>query len=248
MIKVQKSFQEKQKILYLVATPIGHLQELTPRALEVLKNAELVLCESIYSYLKLTNYFQINQQNQKTITYDNLKEKSEFQVNKILSQMEKYKKIALVSKAGYPIISDPGRVLVNKWVRLGNYIVPISGSSAFLNSLVASGIYYHHFSFLGFLPRNDRKQQLIFQTYRQITSALIVYESPHRLINTLNNIKSILGNRSIVIAREITKIYEEFIRGSAEEVIDYLTNKNNLRGELTIIVGIDETNFIGRKL
>jgi 16S rRNA (cytidine1402-2'-O)-methyltransferase len=118
-------------------------------------------------------------------------------------------------------------------------VVPISGSSAFLNTLVASGLYYHHFTFLGFIPRSNRKQQLLLQTYKRISTALIIYESSHRLLNTLNNIKLILGNRSINIGREVTKLYEEFIRGSTEEIINHLTNeKSDLRGELTIIVGL----------
>jgi 16S rRNA (cytidine1402-2'-O)-methyltransferase len=114
MLKIQKSFQENQKTLYLVATPIGHLQELTPRSLEVLKEAELILCESIHSYRKLAGYFQISNDGKVIITYDNIKEKSDFQINRILRQMAEYKKIALVSKAGYPLVSDPGRILVSK--------------------------------------------------------------------------------------------------------------------------------------
>jgi len=237
VLSIQKSFQIIQKTLYLVATPIGHLQELTPRALEILKNSELILCESVHSYQKLSSYFQIGKKS--VISYNNLTEKNSYQTKKIIQKMLNYEKIVLVANAGYSLISDPGRILVSEWIALGNYVVPVSGSSAFLNSLVASGLYYHHFTFFGFLPRNNKKQQNLLLNYKSLPNALVIYESSHRLLNTLNNVKLVLGNRLIAIGRELTKLYEEFIRGSLEEMINYLQN-NKLKGELTIIIGINQ--------
>ena len=238
-ISIQKSFLTKNKSLFLIATPIGNLQEMTPRALETLNSSDFIICENRFFCLRLLKHFGI--QSKKIFVYDNIKEKSDFSISKLINEMIKYEKISLISNAGYPLISDPGRVLVRKWIDLGYYVIPISGSSAFLNALVASGFYYHNFTFIGFLPRNLNKQKTFLKVYsNNFISALIIYETANRLIKTLVNLKILLGNRLISICREITKFHEEFVRGSIEEVVGYFnSNDSNLKGEMVIIVSVE---------
>lgn len=249
-ISIQKSFINNSKSLFLIATPIGNLQELTPRAIDTLKNSDLILCENTYSCLRLLRHFKI--ENKRLMLYDNIIEKSEYRLDKLIGKMLDHEKISLVSNAGYPLISDPGRVLVRRWIDLGNYVIPISGSSAFINALVASGFYYHNFTFIGFLPRSKTKQLVFLKTYsNNFLSALIIYETANRLIKTLISIRDSLGNRLISICREMTKIHEEFIRGSVEEVIEYLNlNDSDLKGEVVIIISVEiqDNNLKGDSL
>ncbi len=239
VISIQKSFTSKKKTLFLIATPIGNLHELTPRAVETLSSVDVVVCENTFLCLKLLRAFDIKAK--KILLYDNIKEKSDFRVEKFVHELSFYERVALLSSAGYPLVSDPGRKLVRKWIDVGYYVVPISGSSAVLDSIVASGFYYHNFTFIGFLPRRTHKQKTILSVYAQnFLSALIIYETVKRIENTLIAIRSCLGNRMIALCREITKLNEEFIRGSVEDVIKYLKdNLSSLRGELVIIVSVE---------
>jgi 16S rRNA (cytidine1402-2'-O)-methyltransferase len=241
-ISIQKSFIDKKNSLFLIGTPIGNLKEISSRALEILNTSDLIICENYSSCLRILRHFNIKKR--KIIVYDNIKEKSNFSINKTINEMLCSRQTSLISNAGYPLISDPGRVLVRRWIDMGNYVVPVSGSSAFLNALVASGFYYHNFTFIGFLPRNKSKQQRLLKVYsNNFISALIIYETSNRLIKTLENMRDSLGNRMIAICREITKIHEEFIRGDLGEVLDHLKSKNiELKGEIVIIVSV-ETNI-----
>lgn len=238
-VSIQKSFLVKNKSLFLIATPIGNLQELTPRAIDILKSSELLICENTFSCLRLLSYFKIDRK--KIIVYDNIKEKSDYSISKIIKEMVSYEKISLISNAGYPLVSDPGRVLVRKWIDLGNYVIPVSGSSAFLNALVSSGFYYHNFTFIGFLPRSKSKQLTFLKTYsNNFLSALIIYETGNRLLKTLINIRNVLGNRLIAVCRELTKIHEEFVRGSLDENIEYFSSEEaSLKGEFVIIISVE---------
>jgi 16S rRNA (cytidine1402-2'-O)-methyltransferase len=247
-VSIQKSFLIENKSLFLIATPIGNLQELTPRALDILNTSDLLICENTFSCLRLLRHFKIERK--KIIVYDNIKEKSEYSISRIINEMLNHEKIALVSNAGYPLVSDPGRVLVRKWIDMGHYVVPISGSSAFLNALVASGFYYHNFTFIGFLPRSKNKQQKFLKVYsNNFISALIIYETGNRLVKTLINIRDALGNRLIAICRELTKVHEEFIRSSLDEMIEHLTSEpSDLKGEVVIIVSVENGDNLLEKI
>lgn len=250
---IQKSFslgKEYHKKLYIIATPIGNLDEVSFRLIETLKDSELIVCENIRSCLKILKKFSIA--NKKMITYNNISEKSSYLVNKTLEVMMNYDKVSLVSCAGYPLVSDPGRLIVKGWIENGFHVVPISGPSAFLNALVSSGFYFHNFVFLGFLPRTKSKQQRILKSYKEnYTSALVIYESPLRTIETLKNLKEFIGNRMVAVCREITKVHEEFIRGDIESIINsFYEKKFLLKGEIVIVVSVDLHNesFVEKRL
>jgi len=201
--------------------------------------------------LKLLKHFKIAKK--KIIIYNNISEKSEYLTSKTLELMLNYDNISIISCAGYPLVSDPGRLIIKEWIRRGFYVIPISGSSAFLNALVCSGFYCHNFAFLGFLPKSKVKQSKILSIYHNnFNFALVIYESPHRIFKTLSNINEFMGNRMIAVCKEITKIHEEFIRGSVKDVISHFHNsKEIIKGEYVIVVSIDlpeDQPFINRVL
>lgn len=216
--------------LYLCGTPIGNLEDITFRAIRILKEVDFIACEDTRQTIKLLNHFEIKT---KMISYHQHNEEkcAEF----LIQQIKNDKNIALVSDAGMPIISDPGSILIKKALENNIQIIPIPGPSAFLMSLVVSGFDTSNFSYYGFLPHKQKDRVQIWEKIKlaQITS--VIYESPHKLINTLEEINKILGDIRLCVAREITKRYEEFFRGSASESIKYFT-KNDIKGEFCIVI------------
>lgn len=231
-VQIQKSFNYKKEtgILYLVGTPIGNLNDITYRALQILQEVDLIAAEDTRHTIKLLNHFNINK---RLISYhEHNKEKSGENLLKIL---EEGKNIALVSDAGMPAISDPGYEIVRDAVEKGITVVPIPGVNAAITALIASGISTRRFIFLGFLSSERKTLAKELMEVKQYTETLICYEAPHRILKTLEVIKDTLGNRIISLSRELTKKHEEFIRGTVEEIIEYL-KESQLKGEITIII------------
>lgn len=227
-MKRTQSFNNDQKTLYIVATPIGNLSEMTPRAIEVLSSVDIIAVEDTRVTGKLLKHFDIDKK--MIIHHKHNENKSS---DGIIDLLKEGHDVALVSDAGYPLISDPGHSVVSKAIFHDFNVVPISGSSAVLNALVASGLPTDAFSFIGFLPlkKSEIKEKLEEIESRQDT--LIFYEAPHRISATLQNIFDVFGERYVVIAREMTKRYEEFIRGNLSEVIQELPD---LKGEIVIVM------------
>ena len=214
--------------LYLVATPIGNLEDITLRAINTLKEVDLIAAEDTRHTLKLLNHLNINKT---LISYykETEKIKSDILIEKIING----KNIALVSDAGTPAISDPGEEIIKKAIENNINIIPIPGACAFVNALICSGFSTKEFIFIGFLSKNAKDKKKKLEELKNENKTLIFYESPHKIKSTLENIFEILGNRKIVLARELTKIHEEFIRG---RILDILEKEQELRGEFVIIV------------
>ena len=214
--------------LYLVATPIGNLEDITLRALKVLKEVDLIAAEDTRHTLGLLNHFEISKP---LISYykQTEKKKSPILIQKLLDG----KNIALVSDAGTPGISDPGEEIIKEAIESEIEIIPIPGCVAFVNALICSGFNTKEFMFLGFLSANNKDKKDKLNEIKYETKTLIFYEAPHKMKNTLEVMLEILGDREIVLARELTKIHEEFIRGkistTLEQIVDY-------KGEFVIIV------------
>ena len=229
MVTRSKSFDGKKPLLYLIATPIGNLKEITERALEVIKEMDIIAAEDTRNTFSLLANYGIKKE-LFSLREHNEKEASQYIISKILEG----KRVAYVSDAGYPGISDPGQILVQEAIKNDICVSTISGSSAFINALVASGQATDHFYYYGFLSpkENEAKEQLKEMINRKET--LIFYESPHRIIKTLNYLNTVLGNREAVIARELTKLNEEYIRGTLDELKSI--DESSLKGEMIIIV------------
>ncbi|MCX7973497.1 MAG: 16S rRNA (cytidine(1402)-2'-O)-methyltransferase [Candidatus Aminicenantes bacterium] len=217
-------------VLYIVATPIGNLEDITLRALRILKEVDLIACEDTRVTLKLLNKFGLKK---KLISYFQPKEIDRLPL--ILNFLKEGKKVALVSDAGTPGISDPGYRLVQAAITENIPVVPIPGASALTTALCACGLPINRFLFIGFPPSKEGKLRHLLETLKEEIGTIIFYLPLRRLIPFLKLVLEILGNRRIVIARELTKIHEEFIRGNLSEVITRLEGIN-LRGEATILV------------
>ena len=214
--------------LYLVATPIGNLEDITLRAINTLKEVDLIAAEDTRHTMKLLNHLK---KKKTLISYykETEKIKSDILIEKIING----KNIALVSDAGTPAISDPGEEIIKKAIENNINIIPIPGACAFVNALICSGFSTKEFIFIGFLSKNAKDKKKKLEELKNENKTLIFYESPHKIKSTLENILEILGNRKIVLARELTKIHEEFIRG---RILDILEKEQELRGEFVIIV------------
>ena len=214
--------------LYLVATPIGNLEDITIRALNVLKEVDLIAAEDTRHTLGLLNHFEISKP---LISYykQNEKIKSEILIEKLHSG----KNIAIVSDAGTPGISDPGEEIVKCAIENNIEIVPIPGACALINALIASGFPTKEFCFIGFLSKKKKEKREKLTELKNETKTIILYEAPHRLSDTLKDILEELGDRNIVIARELTKIHEEFIRGTISQVLEKGINN---KGEFVILI------------
>ena len=214
--------------LYLVATPIGNLEDITLRAINVLNQVDIIAAEDTRHTLKLLNHLNIKKP---LISYykETEKIKSEILIEKLLSG----KNIALVSDAGTPVISDPGEEIVKQCIEKNIKIIPIPGACAFINALICSGFNTREFIFIGFLPANNSDKKNKLEEIKDENKTLIFYEAPHKIKSTLEVMKEILGDRNIVLAREITKIHEEFIRGHISEVQEKI---NEARGEFVILI------------
>ncbi len=224
----QKSFENNKPTLYLVATPIGNLKEMTFRAVEILKSVNYIAAEDTRNTIKLLNYFEIST---KLISHHEHNIVSS--IPKIINLLKEGNHIALVSDAGYPAISDPGYELVKEVIDNDFNVVPISGANACLNALVVSGISPQPFLFYGFLDHQDKKKKKELENLKLYKETIVFYEAPHRIKKTLTLMLSILGNRKIALAREITKKHEEINRGTVEEILKIV---DTMKGEMVIIV------------
>lgn len=212
--------------LFLVATPIGNLNEVSPRTLETLKSVDVIACEDTRNTRKLLAHFDIHT---KMLAYHNFNEKEE--TTKLIDLLKAGNNIALVSDAGYPLISDPGYVLVNEVIKEDINIVTISGPSAGINALVASGLETSHYLFYGFLNAKASQAKKELQDLKTFPYTIIFYEAPHRINKTLNLIYEVFGERKVCVARELTKIHEEYLRGNISELLDI-----DIKGEIVLLV------------
>ncbi len=214
--------------LYLVATPIGNLEDITFRALKVLESVDLIAAEDTRHTLGLLNHFNISKP---LISYykQNEKTKSEVLINKLLEGQN----IAVVSDAGTPGISDPGEEIVKVAIENNIEIIPIPGACAFVNALIASGFSTREFSFIGFLSAEKKERKAKLEELKYETKTLIFYEAPHKLKTMLEAVLEILGDRKIVLAKELTKIHETFIRDNVSNILD---NIDTIKGEFVILV------------
>ena len=218
--------------LYIVGTPIGNLEDITFRAIRTLKEADLIACEDTRRTQKLLNHYSIRA---RTISYHEHNEMT--RAPELIIELEQGGHICLVSDAGMPVISDPGYRLVKLAIRHNIPVVPIPGASAFVAALAAAGLPVDKFRFLGFLPPKKGARQKALEEVKNSSKTLVFYEAPHRALETLGDVRKILGDPPVVVAREVTKLYEEFLRGSASEVIERL-KKKPVKGEITILVGL----------
>jgi 16S rRNA (cytidine1402-2'-O)-methyltransferase len=217
--------------LYIIATPIGNLKDITFRAIETLKESDIILAEDTRRSGVLLNHYNIN--NKQLISFnDKNKEKK---THSIIQDLNENKSISLISDSGTPGISDPGFYLTREAIKNNIKIIPIPGPTASISALISSGFPTDEFTFYGFIPKKEKKKIELLNKIKQENRTTILYESPYRLIKTLNTIKETIPDKEICIAREITKKFEEFIRGTAEELINKLSNKN-IKGEITIII------------
>ena len=221
--------QNKEGILYLVATPIGNLDDITLRAIKILKEVDLIAAEDTRHTIKLLNHLEISKP---MISYHRHNE--EFRCEYLIKELKEGKNIALVSDAGTPGICDPGEEIVKESIKQNIKIIPIPGPCAMINALIASGISTKEFCFYGFLPLNKKNRREKLEEIKNVNKTIILYEAPHKIKNTLEDLKNILDeNRKVVLAREITKIHEEFIRGSINEILSKI---DELKGEMVLII------------
>jgi 16S rRNA (cytidine1402-2'-O)-methyltransferase len=224
--------------LYLVGTPIGNLEDITFRALRVLKSADLIACEDTRQTQKLLNHYGIST---RTTSYHEHNEMT--RAPELVMELEQGERIALVTDAGMPGISDPGFRLITLAIRHHVPVVPIPGASAFLAALVASGLPTDSFRFSGFLPPKRGARRKFLESIRESPRTQVFYEAPHRLKETLDDIAAVLGpERHVVIAREVTKRHEEFLRGRADEALDAFKTRGDVKGEVTLLIGKAENN------
>lgn len=219
----------KQGTLYIVATPIGNLEDITLRAIRILKEVDLIAAEDTRHTLKLLNHLEISKP---MISYHRHNEDVKSDV--LIQKLQEGQDIALVSDAGTPGICDPGEEIIKKCIELDINIVPIPGACAMINSLICSGIDTKEFVFLGFLPLNKKTRKVKLEEIEKSNKTIIIYEAPHKLEATLKDLKQVLNeDRNITLAREITKIHEEFIRGNIDELVE---KAKDLKGEIVLII------------
>ncbi len=217
-------------ILYVVSTPIGNLEDMTLRALRILKEVDLIAAEDTRRTGLLLKHFGIH------TPLTSFFEANEFKkMNYVLSKLEKGEQVALVSDAGTPGVSDPGFRLVRKAIERGIEVVPVPGPSAVITALSISGLPTDSFIFIGFLPHKLKKRKDILKQLEEERETLICYESPHRISESLKDILETLGDREIVLARELTKAYEEIFRGKVSEILTRI-GERRLKGEITLVI------------
>ena len=224
----QKSFENEMPTLYLVPTPIGNLQEMTPRAIEVLRSVDVIACEDTRTSGRLLKHFDIKN---RLIAYQMHNEESSSLG--ILNLLEQGNDVALISDAGYPLINDPGQTVVSLVSEKGFNVVPLSGCNAMLNGLVASGLVAQPFIFVGFLPQKEGEALKTMRMYEEYPMTMVFYEAPHRITRFMSQALEVFGNRKCCISRELTKLHEEFIRGTIEEVLEVC---DTLKGEMVVVI------------
>ncbi len=228
-------------ILFIVATPIGNLEDITLRALKILKEVDAIAAEDTRQTLKLLNHFEISKP---LISYHRHNE--DVKSNILIEKLNNGENIALVSDAGTPGICDPGEEVIEKAIEEKINVVPIPGACAMINALIASGIDTKEFNFLGFLPLNKKLRKEKLREIENSNKTIILYEAPHKMKNTLEDLRKILENRKVVLARELTKIHEEFLR---ENISTLLEKIDDLKGEMILIIeGKKEKEILNNKL
>ena len=219
--------------LYLVATPIGNLEDITWRAVRVLKEADVIACEDTRQTQKLLNHYSIATRTTSYHEHNELTRAAE-----LVLDLEQGARIALVTDAGMPGISDPGFRLIGLAIRHHVPVVPIPGASAFLAALVASGLPTDSFRFSGFLPAKQSQRRALLESVRESPRTQVFYEAPHRVKEALEDVVEVIGAaRYVVVAREVTKLHEEFLRGHAGDVLETLKARGDVKGEITLLIG-----------
>ena len=227
------STPDAKPALYLVGTPIGNLEDITLRALRVLKEVDLIACEDTRQTQKLLNHFTITT---RTTSYHEHNEAAKSA--ELVKAIQEGASVALVTDAGMPGISDPGYRLITLAIQQGVPVVPIPGASAFLMALVASGLSTDSFRFNGFLPAKRGERRAALESIKDSPRTQLFYEAPHRIVETLQDVAEICGaSRNVVVAREVTKLHEEFLRGRAAEVLEALKAREVVKGEITLLIG-----------
>ena len=222
-------------VLYIVSTPIGNLEDITLRAVRVLREADLIACEDTRHTRKLLDHFEINTP---TISYHEHNEAA--RATELIERIESGANIALVSDAGTPLVSDPGYRLVAAALAAGVTVVPVPGPSAATAALAASGLATDSFRFCGFLPPKPTQRRKTLEQLKPETCTSIFYETPHRILEALEDVAAVMGARPVVIARELTKLHEEFLRGTAAELRTQLAARPSVKGEFTLLIGKSE--------
>jgi len=222
--------------LYLVGTPIGNLEDITLRALRVLKEVDVIACEDTRQTQKLLNHYAIATRTTSYHEHNEMTKSAE-----LVKEMQEGASVALVTDAGMPGISDPGYRLIALAIRHHMPVVPIPGASAFLAALVASGLPTDSFRFSGFLPAKRGERRAALEAVKSSPRTQVFYEAPHRVVEALADVVEVLGGaRHVAIAREVTKLHEEFLRGRASEVLDNLKAREAVKGEITLLIGKPE--------
>ena len=228
---MEQKINDKYGTLYLCATPIGNLEDMTPRALRMLQEADLIAAEDTRHTLQLLNHFDIKG---RLVRYD--EHSKEKQGAYLLQQLLEGKSIALVSDAGFPGIADPGEALAHDAIAQGVRVVPVPGANAALCALIASGLPTYPFFFGGFLPKSKRNRREQLELWQHIPATMILYEAPHRIVEVLKDILACWGDRPLAAARELTKLHEEFYRGTVSGCLSWL-EENSPRGEFCLVLG-----------
>lgn len=218
--------------LYIVATPIGNLEDITLRAINTLKSVDLIIAEDTRHSLKLLNHLEISKP---MISYHRHNEEVKYE--KILEKIKEGQDVALISDAGTPIISDPGETIVKEAIKENIEVIPVPGACAAITALMAGGVDTKKFIFYGFLSLNKKLRKKELEEIQNESRTMILYEAPHKLKNTLEDFKKYIPERNIVVARELTKIHEEFIRGTVDEILDKIQDP---KGEYIIIINAND--------
>ena len=219
--------------LYLVSTPIGNLEDITLRALRILREeVSRIACEDTRQTQKLLDHYQIRKP---LISYHEHNEAG--RTADLLNRLQSGESLALLSDAGTPLVSDPGYRLVQAAIAHGIPVVPLPGASAAMSALIASGLPCDEFRFIGFLPPKQHARRKVLEALRSEPATTIAYESPHRILDSLADMADVLGSRPVVVARELTKIYEELLRGNAASVLAELKARPSVKGEITLVIG-----------
>lgn len=224
--------------LYLVGTPIGNLEDITLRAVRVLKEVDVIACEDTRQTQKLLNHYAIATRTTSYHEHNEMTRSAE-----LVKEMQEGASVALVTDAGMPGISDPGYRLIALAIRHHLPVVPIPGASAFLAALVASGLPTDSFRFSGFLPAKRGERRAVLEAVKSSPRTQVFYEAPHRVVEALEDVCEVLGSgRHVVVAREVTKLHEEFLRGRAREVLETLKARETVKGEITLLIGKADEN------
>lgn len=223
--------QPLEGVLYIVATPIGNLEDITLRALNTLKSVDLILAEDTRLSRRLLDHYDISAQMLSCHEHNEAERTPE-----ILRQLQEGRRLALISDAGTPAVSDPGYRLVKAVSAAGFKVVPIPGPSAAVAAVSAAGLPSNNFAFVGFVPKKHKARHDFLARYTDFPGTLIFYESPHRVADLLQSLGEVFGNKPAVLARELTKIYEEFLRGSVSELQTLLAARNGLKGECVVLL------------